>query len=103
MEYSFWKLYHIEKKLTEKLKSMQVEVLDEFIETIEFYDFKNAPNLHGLHGLIGSKNNTFVDSVRMQFSDPNDFIARWLKGMLDSHKDRTYINKASSPLRMFNM
>ena len=39
-------------------------------------------SLASLHSLIDGKNNTYVDSVRTQFKDPADFIARWIDGLL---------------------
>lgn len=86
-------LYKAETKITEELRSMQEEVLQIFREKIEYCDVNNAPSIHGLHAIMGSKNNIFVDSVRMQFSDPNDFIARWLNGLIEQSGHKTRTNK----------
>ncbi len=37
-------------------------------------------NVHKFHAIIGCRNNDFVDAVRTQFSDPDDFWRRWLRG-----------------------
>lgn len=39
-----------------------------------------------LHGIIGSKNNTYIDSVREHFADEKDFYARWLRGLNKKYK-----------------
>ena len=38
-------------------------------------------SLQSLHGIIGGKNNEYTDAVRLEFRNPNDFIARWLQGL----------------------
>lgn len=86
-------IYQAENMTTKKLKSMQEEVLQIFGEKVAFLDTYNATSLHGLHALIGSKNNTFVDSVRMKFSDPKDFIGRWTKGLIEKNGTQNYTNK----------
>ena len=66
-----------EEELSVRLKAMRDEALRRF-EAI------NGPSsLHSLHAHIGRNNNTFVDSVRIQFQSPDDFIARWLDGLKD--------------------
>lgn len=37
-------------------------------------------SIHSFHAIIGCRNNDFVDVVRTQFSDPDDFWRRWLRG-----------------------
>lgn len=37
-------------------------------------------SIHQFHAIIGCRNNDFVDAVRTQFSDPDDFWSRWLRG-----------------------
>ncbi len=86
-------IYQAEQITTSKLKSMQEEVLQIFKERVEYYDVNNAISLQGLHALIGSKNNTFVDSIRMQFSDPKDFITRWTNGLLEKTGHQIQFNK----------
>lgn len=84
-------VYQAEQKTTEKLKFMQEDVLQILKEIVEYCDVNNKVSLQGLHALIGGKNNIFVDSVRMQFSDPKDFITRWTKGLIEitGHQVRT--------------
>lgn len=41
-------------------------------------------SLPSLHGIVGGKNNTYVDSVRTQFLDFEDFFARWINGLNDT-------------------
>lgn len=74
-----------EESLTGKLKELLPGVLIKankiLLEKYEYkYEFETT--VQSLHGIIGSKNNTFVDSIRTQFINPNDFIARWLSGMM---------------------
>lgn len=38
-------------------------------------------SVHVMHAHIGRNNNTFVDSVRTQFTSPQDFISRWIGGL----------------------
>lgn len=75
-------LYEIEKKLTLKLKSMENEVLGIY-NYIGEQNGRGVRTLPSMHAIIGSKNNTFVDSIRTQFMNPNDFIQQWIKGLLD--------------------
>lgn len=37
--------------------------------------------LQSFHGIIGGKNNEYTDAVRLEFRKPQDFIARWLRGL----------------------
>ncbi len=64
-----------EEELSARLKSMRDEALQ------RFQVINGASSLHKLHAHIGRNNNTFVDSVRMQFQSPDDFIAQWLDGL----------------------
>ncbi|WP_233004539.1 hypothetical protein [Exiguobacterium aurantiacum] len=86
-------LNQAEIQTTKKIKDLENEVLNIFINEVSYYGLNNATNLQGLHSLIGSKNNTFVDSVKMQFKDPEDFIARWLKGLIELTGHKTYYNQ----------
>ena len=82
-------LEHLDEEMTSELKAMLPEVLSKFIDE----KGRNC-SVHSLHGTIGGKNNDYVDSIRTQFSDPNDFKARWLQGLI------TYLGTTSySPLR----
>ncbi len=86
-------LFELEESLTEKLVGMQEKVLRLSGEILR----RDKPTIHSFHGSIGSKNNTYVDSVRTKFTDPNDFKARWVRGLRDRVKpslERGYINAA---------
>jgi hypothetical protein len=45
-------------------------------------------SLQSFHAVIGGKNNTYVDSVRTQFKDPEDFLAKWTHGLVSEVKRR---------------
>lgn len=64
-----------EAELSERLENMRAEALERFAVI-------NGPStVQQMHAHIGRNNNIFVDSVRMQFHSPDDFIARWLNGL----------------------
>jgi len=65
-----------EEILTTHLKSLQHDALRIYEE------ITGNNSLHSFHARIGMHNNTFVDSVRTRFVDPNDFINRWVSGLL---------------------
>lgn len=67
-----------EQQLTNQLENIRSEVLQRasFIVGVNL-------NTQKLHGRIGNRNTTFVDSVRLQFSDPYDFLTRWVQGLVD--------------------
>ncbi|MCA1790955.1 MAG: hypothetical protein LC667_14195 [Thioalkalivibrio sp.] len=44
------------------------------------------PNIHQFHGIIGSKNNDYADIYRARFFDPEDFVAKWLQGLVQRAK-----------------
>lgn len=46
-----------------------------------FNSFMPGKNLLSFHAYIGKNNNTFVDSVRMRFQRPDEFISKWLLGL----------------------
>lgn len=79
-----------ESELTTKLDIMRENVLKIYGKYISTEGLNRPWNIHSLHGLIGSKNNEFVDSIRMQFVDPKDFIAKWIKGLIRQYGDKTY-------------
>jgi hypothetical protein len=47
----------------------------------EYQTLFGSNSIHVMHAHLGRNNNTFVDSVRTQFTDPDDFIARWIAGL----------------------
>src|SRR5947199_4037939 len=64
-----------------------------------------SPNIHSFHGIIGGKNNTFVDSIRTKFTDPQDFKARWLHGLLKEARPalaKGYLNAAGRIVRLLH-
>ena len=67
--------------------SKQIKFLDDRLKVMrpdavaKFHEIKPSANVQSFHAYIGSHNNKFVDSVRMQFESPEDFIARWLDGL----------------------
>lgn len=82
-------LKELDENMTSELESMLPEVLYKFNKEKE-----RECSIHSLHGTIGGKNNIYVDSIHSQFSDPNDFKAKWLEGFI------SYIGKNKySPLR----
>lgn len=85
-------LYSLELKLSNKLKSMQKEVLEIYNGILAKNGKDDSRSIHSMHAVIGGKNNTFVDSIRTRFLDPNDFIEQWIKGLLDRYENYTYIN-----------
>jgi hypothetical protein len=71
-----------EAELSERLQRMRDEALERFAGV-------NGPaTLHQMHAHIGRNNNIFVDSVRMQFRSPRDFISRWLNGLTQMVRER---------------
>lgn len=67
---------------------------------------------YNFNGIFGSKNNTFVDSVRSQFLDFESFFSSWMKGLNDQFEDEkeTYLFynqeidwSAKSTFRMVNL
>ncbi len=82
------RLKEIDDQLTSELKKMQSVVLYVYSKEKGF-----EATIPSLHGTIGGKNNTYVDSVKNQFSDPDDFKARWIRGF------REYVDNRYSPLK----
>ncbi|WP_136221993.1 topoisomerase II [Massilia sp. Mn16-1_5] len=77
-----------EAELTARLEALRVTALKRFSAI-------NGPSsVHQMHAHIGRNNNIFVDSVRMQFQSPSDFIALWIAGLT-----RTLEEKRASILR----
>lgn len=79
----------IEFDLTAQLKELEPEAL------------KRASAIKGkilslpsLHAHIGRNNMTFVDSIRTQFLNPNDFLARWIDGLLQTVRETEDAQKA---------
>lgn len=76
----------LEKQFTAELESMRDEVLVRAVPLLRVTSYNPRPSsisLPSFHAKIGRWNTIFVDSIRVQFSDPNDFLARWVTGLLD--------------------
>lgn len=73
-------LHDLDAQLTAQLRSSAAAVL----RRVSRLRNRNI-TLPSLHGIIGGKNNTYVDSIRTQFPDPNDFLAQWIRGLLNSY------------------
>lgn len=81
------------KQLTDREQLLK-DIQDEL--TIEINDLKEDAlrrasmilnrdvNIQSLNGIVGGKNNTYVDSVRTQFFDFEDFFSKWLQGLNDT-------------------
>lgn len=67
-----------DEQLTKQLENKRNDVLERASSIVG----ENL-NIHKFHGRIGNRNTTFVDSIRLQFSDPQDFLSQWLKGLMD--------------------
>jgi hypothetical protein len=81
------------KELTEReqiLKDIQDGLSAEILKNQESVFRKMSKilgkqiNAYNFNGVFGSKNNTYVDSVRSQFLDFDSFFASWLKGLNDT-------------------
>jgi hypothetical protein len=86
-------LFELEESLTEQLVEMQPRVLRRAARILG----RQKLSIHAFHGIIGGKNNTYVDSVRTKFADPNDFKARWVRGLMDQVRpslQQGYVNAA---------
>jgi len=87
-------LKKIERELTTELHNMQDEALEIYIATVDkdIYSGQRAKSLQGMHAIIGSKNNIFADCIRMQFANPREFTAAWLKGLNDQYGSKVYLD-----------
>lgn len=72
-------LKDIVKELTREIESIKTEALERASSLL-----RKDTNIQSLNGMIGGKNNIYVDSVRMQFLDFEDFFSKWLKGLNDT-------------------
>jgi hypothetical protein len=67
----------IERILSEELDKLRPEAI------LVASDVKGRKvSLQSFHAVIGGKNNVYVDSVRTQFKDSQDFIAQWTHGLI---------------------
>ena len=81
------------KAYIEKL-SIDLRAREEYVVDIynKFRIRENSPEKKGLlsfHNTIGSKNNTFIDSVRTNFLNPEDYIAQWIDGLCKQYGNKS--------------
>lgn len=79
------RLKELDKQITSELEGFLPTVLSLFSN-----EKRRQCSVHSLHGTIGGKNNTYTDIVHNNFSDPNDFKTRWLKGLIEYIKKTSY-------------
>lgn len=92
-------LSRIEQRYSEQLKKMRALVMPIYEKAVEADGMNRRKSLLSMHALIGSKNNTFVDSVRMQFINPKDFIAKWISGLIKQYGDKEYTRSDGTKYR----
>lgn len=77
-------LKELDEDLTKELRSKQEYILEKLRIRLD----EKSYSFQRFNGLFGGKNNIYVDSVRTQFSDFNDFYSQWLKGLIDQFEER---------------
>src|SRR6266404_1240375 len=92
-------LYEIDLSLTGRLE----EIRDEVLARVVRIERTRQRNVHSFHGLIGGKNNTYVDSVRTKFTAPNDFKARWIRGLRLQADAAKGFDRRATPCMMVRM
>ncbi|MBU1647781.1 MAG: topoisomerase II [Proteobacteria bacterium] len=75
-------LKELEESLTEELKELESSTLQRASLIAE-----KKVSIQSLHGYLGGKNNHYVDSIRSQFPSPDDFISKWIQGLLSRVKE----------------
>jgi hypothetical protein len=77
-------LKEIDVDFTRELRESEEYMMEKLRKRLgyDYYTFQR------FNGLFGGKNNKYVDSVRTQFSDFNDFYAQWLKGVVNQYNKR---------------
>jgi len=74
-------------ELTNEINSQKAYILSK----VGKFTSKNNYTFQQFNGRFGGKNNTYVDSVRTQFLDFEDFYAQWIKGLIDKYdEDKNY-------------
>ncbi len=76
-------------RLTASLERDQAEVLNRATKILG-----TEQNLNKFHGFIAHKSPNYVDIVRGQFSNPEDFFARWIAGLVRSVQQRDEENRS---------
>lgn len=69
-------LVELDQLISKELKAIENEALDLYSAITG-----RPHSIQSFHATIGSKNNTYVDSVRTQFADFEDFKGQWLLGL----------------------
>jgi hypothetical protein len=88
-----------ESEVDAKLRELEFWIQSHQPEALrEFKRIFGIDSIHKMHAHFGRNNNTFVDSIRTQFTDPKDFIARWIVGL----KTRLEEIRSSGKLRYQN-
>ncbi len=72
-----------EQKLSQELEEMRCEAIDR-----ASHIRGQQLNVSSFHGIIGGKNNKYVDCVRTQFNTHEEFIARWIEGLLEEINEK---------------
>lgn len=75
-------LKELDIELTKEIRSKQEYILEKIRVKLD----EDSYNFYRFNGKFGGKNNIYVDSVRTQFSDFNDFYSQWLKGLIDQYQ-----------------
>lgn len=70
-------LRELEADLSAELNAAQASTLQQAARILR----RPTMALQSLHGIIGGKNNDYTDAVRLEFRNPKDFIAKWLRGL----------------------
>ena len=70
-------LRELESDLSAELVASQAATLQRAARILR----QPSMGLQSLHGIIGGKNNEYTDAVRLEFRNPKDFIAKWLRGL----------------------
>lgn len=68
-------------ELTKCLKKDEVYVVEKYDELRQSEGNNSKHGLQSLRNTIGSKNNTFIDSVHMQFENFDDYLRSWCEGL----------------------
>ncbi len=70
-------LKDLDKDLTAELRLLEKETLRRAAELLE-----EPVTIRSLDAKIGSKGNTYLDSVKMQFADSTEYSAKWFEGLI---------------------
>lgn len=92
-------LFELDESLTAQLE----ETRDEVLARVALIEKARRRNVHSFHGLIGGKNNTYVDSVRTKFTAPDDFKARWLRGLRKAAEAAKVFDRKATPCMIVRM